>query len=160
MVQALAKPSTQSRFMRRLVSSLLGAVATCLLAPVAWFVVVLLFQPSALGLGARLLTLLSAAPAIVLFAAVVSFPVCAVLGPAVLALASRHTVAPQRFATFAGALIGAIVLAVPSWLSSASSTGYAAGLSAFGALLGAAGAWVAAKHHFMGVPSGENAPAA
>jgi len=148
-----------SRFGRMLVSSLFGALAASLLAPVAWSAVVVLSQSSTQSLGGRLLTLLGAAPAIALFAAVVSFPVCTVLGPAVLALATKYPVAPRRFATAAGALIGAIALALPSLLPSTSSSGYSPGLSAFGALLGAVGAWVAATHHFNGVSIGQNAPA-
>lgn len=148
-----------SRFGRMLVSSLFGALAVSLLAPVAWFAVVVFSQPSTQSLGVRLHTLIGAAPAITLFAALVSFPVCTVLGPAVLVLASKHPAAPRRLAAAVGALIGAMALAVPSLLSSTSSTGFSPNLSAFGALLGTVGAWVAATRHFGALPKGGDAPA-
>ena len=150
---------TGSRFGRMLVSSLFGALAASLLAPVAWLAVVVLSQPSTQGLSGRLHTLLGAAPAIALVAAVISFPLCAVLGPAVLAVAAKHPAAPRRLATAAGALIGAIAMAVPPLLSSTSSSGFSPSLSVFGAVLGTVGAWVAAKHYFSAVPVGQNAPA-
>lgn len=122
-------------------ASLLGAVAAALVAPVFWFGLVLL-RPG--GFWTRPLDVIVAAPAIWLFAGLIAIPVSLVLGPLLLAVIFRFP-RPQLSACVLGAIAGAAILYALPVLVGRFDTAFHPEQSAFGAAMGAVGAWAATR---------------
>ena len=144
-------PTFWTPFGARLKSSLLGGAAATLLAPVAWLVVVL-FQTGLYEPLSRVTSVLMALHAILLFAALVVFPSALIFGPLLLAICSRSPQYLKRCASGLGAVLGVAVIGLLHASASPSdgSLQLPVGLALFGASIGAAGAWVAARHFQVG----------
>jgi hypothetical protein len=140
-----------SKYGLRLKSALFGAAVATLVSPIAWCVAVLanrrIHEP-----WSSIASVFFATPAILLVAAVVIFPSSLLLGPPLLTLANRVPRYSVSCATGLGAVLGAVVMFLLHASASPIEVRVSFELIAFGASLGATGAWFASRH--LAVESG------